>query len=53
MSKKDDWDPQVPHERKEERPDFTKLPEYKKLPESIQRTIDDEDKLWDTLYDGT
>jgi mitochondrial fission process protein 1 len=50
---KDDFDPKVPHERKETRPDFSKPPEYKKLPDSIQQTLDSEEKLWETLYDGT
>lgn len=50
--KKDDFDPQVPHERKEPRPDFSVQPPSKPLPRDLQTTLDDEN-LWDSLYDGT
>jgi fission process protein 1 len=51
--KKDDFDPKVPHERTEERPDFSTPPPAKKLPKSLQDTLDNDEKLWDALYDGT
>jgi fission process protein 1 len=51
--KKDDFDPQVPHERKEPRPDFSEPPPAKKLPKALQDTLDNDEKLWDALYDGT
>jgi fission process protein 1 len=50
--KKDDFDPKVPHERKEPRPDFSVQPPSKPLPQDLQMTIDDEG-LWESVYDGT
>ncbi|KAF2665816.1 hypothetical protein BT63DRAFT_76627 [Microthyrium microscopicum] len=41
----------IPHERTEPRPDFSKPLVGKKLPESLQSTLDDEEKLWDALYE--
>ena len=34
------------------RPDFSIPPPRKKLPKSIQDTLDNEEKLWETLYEG-
>ncbi|KAF2181328.1 hypothetical protein K469DRAFT_713749 [Zopfia rhizophila CBS 207.26] len=42
----------IPRERQGERPDFSKQPERKKLPKSIQETLDSEEKLWEALYEG-
>lgn len=43
----------VPPERQGTRPDFTVPPPRKKLPKSLQDTLDNEEKLWEVLYDGT
>ena len=50
--KKDDWDPQVPHVRKEPRPDFTTPLPRGKLPKEIQDTLDNDEKLWELVYEG-
>lgn len=50
MSKKSPLD-DIPHERNEPRPDFSKPLPRKQLPKSIQDTLDDEEKLWETLYE--
>lgn len=42
----------IPHERKEPRPDFTDPPPPTKLPKSIENTLNDEQKWWETLYEG-
>ncbi|KAF1946932.1 hypothetical protein EJ02DRAFT_450266 [Clathrospora elynae] len=42
----------VPVERNGTRPDFSVLPARKKLPKEIQDTLNDEEKLWEVLYDG-
>jgi fission process protein 1 len=49
---KDDPIKDIPHERKEPRPDFSGPLPRKKLPEALQQTLDNEEKLWETLYDG-
>lgn len=52
MAKDDDFS-DIPRERKEPRPDFSKQPlPRKKLPPSIQATLDDDEKLWEALYEG-
>jgi fission process protein 1 len=51
--KKNDFDPQIPHERKEDRPDFSTPPPARKLPKGLQDTLDDDEKLLDALYAGT
>lgn len=43
----------VPAERKAARPDFTVPPPRKQLPKELQDTLDNEEKLWEVLYDGT
>jgi fission process protein 1 len=43
----------VPAERQGTRPDFSTLPPRKRLPKGIQDTLNDEEKLWEVLYDGT
>ncbi|KAI9719934.1 MAG: hypothetical protein M1828_005972 [Chrysothrix sp. TS-e1954] len=43
----------VPRERKEPRPDFSKPLPSRKLPSSLQGTLDDDEKLWDALYEGS
>ena len=52
MSSKDPLD-DIPHSRKEPRPDFSKPIPRKKLPKEIQDTLDDEQKLWEALNDDT
>jgi fission process protein 1 len=42
----------IPHERKDPRPDFSTPPARKRLPKEIQSTLDDDDKLWEVLYEG-
>ncbi|KAK7539698.1 mitochondrial 18 KDa protein-domain-containing protein [Phyllosticta citribraziliensis] len=42
----------VPHERQEPRPDFSKPPEKRALPAYLQERLDNEEKLWETLYEG-
>jgi len=49
--KKDDF-PDIPHERAEPRPDFSKPLPHTTLPKSLQDTLDNDDKLWDILYEG-
>ena len=52
--KKDDDDlSDIPHERKEPRPDFSKQPlAPSKLPQSLQDTLDSDEKFWSTLVEG-
>ncbi|KAK8223705.1 mitochondrial 18 KDa protein-domain-containing protein [Phyllosticta capitalensis] len=42
----------VPHERQEPRPDFSQPPAKKQLPSYLQEKLDNEEKLWETLYEG-
>lgn len=42
----------VPRERDGTRPDFSVPPPRKKLPKSLQETLDSEEKMWDTMYEG-
>jgi mitochondrial fission process protein 1 len=49
--KKDDF-ADIPHERTEPRPDFSKPLPKSKLPQSLQDTLNNEEKLWDILYEG-
>ena len=49
--KKDSFE-DIPHERKEPRPDFSTPPPRKRLPKELQETLDNEEKLWETLYEG-
>lgn len=42
----------VPHERQGARPDFSVPPARKKLPKEIQDTLNNEEKLWEILYEG-
>lgn len=42
----------VPRECKEPRPDFSTLPARKQLPKGLQATLDDDEKLWEVLYEG-
>lgn len=48
-----DKDSDVPRTRTEPRPDFSKPLPRKALPAALQETLDNEEKLWDTLYDGS
>ena len=43
----------IPHTRSEKRPDFSSkpLPE-RSVPKSIQDTLDNDEKLWELLYEG-
>lgn len=43
----------VPHEREGTRPDFSTPPQRKRLPKELQDTLDNEEKLWEVLYEGT
>lgn len=40
-------------ERQGTRPDFSVPPPRKALPRELQDTLDNDEKLWDVLYDGT
>lgn len=42
----------IPHERKENRPDFSKPLPRKQLPEGLQDVLNDEERFWDTLTSG-
>ena len=42
----------IPHERKDPRPDFSTPPPRKRLPKALQDTLDDDEKLWEVLYEG-
>lgn len=51
-SRKADELTDIPHEREGTRPDFSTPPPRKKLPKDLQATLDDDEKLWDILYEG-
>ncbi|KAF2748802.1 hypothetical protein M011DRAFT_441292 [Sporormia fimetaria CBS 119925] len=40
------------HDRKESEADFSSLPPRKKLPKYLQDTLDNEERLWEVLYEG-
>ncbi|KAF2029755.1 hypothetical protein EK21DRAFT_100974 [Setomelanomma holmii] len=42
----------IPHERPDPRPDFSTPPPRKRLPEELQTTLDDEEKLLEVMYEG-
>ncbi|KAH0006285.1 hypothetical protein KCU78_g12398, partial [Aureobasidium melanogenum] len=42
----------IPKERKEARPDFSQPLPRKRLPKALQDTLDNEEKLWETMYEG-
>ncbi|KAH3956010.1 hypothetical protein HBI56_163880 [Parastagonospora nodorum] len=46
----------IPHERPDPRPDprpdFSTLPPRKQLPKELQDTLNDDEKLWEVLYEG-
>ena len=42
----------IPHERKEQRPNFTDPLPRKALPAELQKTLDSEEKFWDVLASG-
>lgn len=42
----------IPHERKEPRPDFSKPLPSKRLPAALEETLNDEEKYWSAIYDG-
>jgi fission process protein 1 len=42
----------IPHERKDPRPDFSTPPARKQLPKELQDTLNDDEKLWEVLYEG-
>lgn len=55
MPKKDDdqsYLKDIPHERTEPRPDFSAPLPRSRLPAALQDTLDNEEKLWETLYEG-
>jgi fission process protein 1 len=53
MAKKDNTTDDIPHEREGARPDYSVQPTRKKLPKDLQDTLDNEEKLWAALYEGT
>ncbi|KAF2805533.1 uncharacterized protein BDZ99DRAFT_466512 [Mytilinidion resinicola] len=53
MAKKDNDTDDIPHEREGARPDYSVQPARKILPKGLQETLDDDEKLWETLYDGS
>ncbi|KIW06023.1 uncharacterized protein PV09_03202 [Verruconis gallopava] len=47
------WDPEVEHIRKEPRPQSLSEPLPRtKLPKELQATLDDDEKLWEVVYEG-
>lgn len=50
-TKSRDWS-DIPRERQGDRPDYTKPLPRSKLPAELQETLDNEEKLWSTLYEG-
>jgi hypothetical protein len=42
----------VPVERHGTRPDFSIPPPRKQLPKELQDTLNDDEKMWEVLYDG-
>jgi fission process protein 1 len=52
MAKDDKKLDEVPIERAGPRPDFSIPPARKKLPKDIQDTLDSEEKMWETMYEG-
>lgn len=49
----DDPTADIPRERAEPRPDFSKPPARKTLPKELQKNIDDDESWWSTVYEGT
>jgi hypothetical protein len=43
---------EVPVERTGSPPDFSIPPARKKLPKELQDTLDSEEKMWETMYEG-
>jgi hypothetical protein len=52
MGEKDRSD-DIPHTRKEPRPDFSKPIPRKPLPKELQDTLDNEEKLWEIVNDDS
>jgi mitochondrial fission process protein 1 len=50
MAKKDPTE-EIPHQRAGPRPDFSEPVPSKKLPAALQKTLDNEEQLWETMYD--
>lgn len=47
------WDPEIEHLRKEPRPANLSEPlPPKKLPKELQDKLDNDDTMWETLYEG-
>jgi hypothetical protein len=42
----------IPREREGTRPDFSVPPPRKKLPKDMQATLDNDEKMWEIMYDG-
>lgn len=42
----------VAREREGTRPDFSTPPQRKKLPKELQDTLDNDEKMWEIMYDG-
>lgn len=42
----------IPHERKEPRPDFSKPLPHVNLPASIEKTLEDDEKMWELISEG-
>ncbi|KAF2489306.1 hypothetical protein BU16DRAFT_531630 [Lophium mytilinum] len=53
MAKKDNDTEDIPHERAGARPDYSVQPARKRLPKGLQETLDDDEKLWETVYEGS
>lgn len=50
---KEPFDPKVEHIRNEDRPANLSQPlPQKALPKDIQRVLDDDETLWETIYEG-
>jgi fission process protein 1 len=51
QNKRDEY-ADIPHERKDPRPDFSTPPPRKKLPKDIQATLDNDESMWELMYEG-
>ena len=49
----DSTEPVVAQQRKGPEPDPNTLPPREKLPDKLQKIVDNEDSLWDEVMDGT
>lgn len=49
--RKDEF-PDIPHQREGARPDFSKPLPPAKLPKELQETLDNDERMWEVLYEG-